>query len=189
MAGLRAPGPRTVAYFGALGAGFIVCEIALIQRLILLLGHPIYSLVVILFTLLLAGGLGSFYARRFEGDRIRAALGRLLPVVIVLIVLAALLLPAITRAALPLPLPARIAVAGLVTFPFGFFMGMPFPLGLRRQSELPDGSPASVLWGLNGVASVLGSLGGVALAVVGGFTSAFLAAAACYAVALAARPR
>src|SRR5690606_23794085 len=57
--GFTAPGPRTVAYFGALGLGFIICEIALMQRLILLLGHPIYTLVVILFTILLASSLGS----------------------------------------------------------------------------------------------------------------------------------
>jgi predicted membrane-bound spermidine synthase len=159
------------------------------QRLILLLGHPIYSLVVILFTLLLAGGLGSLFARRFEAARIRAALGLILPAVAGMIVAAAFVLPAIVHAAMPLGLYERIAIAGLLTFPFGFLMGMPFPLGLRRLSQDPAGAPASVLWGINGVASVVGSIGGVALAVVGGFTSMFLLAAGCYAVALATRPR
>lgn len=187
--GFRAPGPRTIAYFGALGAGFIVCEVALMQRLILLLGHPIYSLVVILFTLLLAGGLGSLFARRFEAERIRAALGFILPAVVGMIVAAAFVLPSIVRVAMPLGLHERIAIAGLLTFPFGFLMGMPFPLGLRRLSQDPAGAPASVLWGINGVASVVGSIGGVALAVLGGFTSVFLLAASCYAVALATRPR
>lgn len=187
--GFQAPGPRTVAYFGALGVGFIVCEVALMQRLILLLGHPIYSLVVILFTLLLAGGLGSLYARRFSPQQIRGALAWILPLVVVMIVVAAFLLPLVVHKAMPLSREARIAIAALITFPFGFFMGMPFPLGLRRHSQDPAGAPASVLWGINGVASVVGSVGGVALAVLGGFTSMFLLAAACYAVALLVRPK
>ena len=58
MLGFKAPGGRAVAYFGALGIGFIICEVSLLQRLILLLGHPIYTLVVLLFTLLVGGGRG-----------------------------------------------------------------------------------------------------------------------------------
>ena len=187
--GFRGPGVRTVAYFGALGIGFIVVEVALIQRLILLLGHPIYTLVVILFTLLLAGGLGSLMAKRFAPEDIHRALGRVLPVVIALVVLGAFALPTVVKAALPLSLPARIVVTGLLVFPYGFLMGMPFPLGLRRSAQDPKGAPVSALWGINGVASVVGSIGCVALAVAAGFTWVFLAGAACYAVALVARPR
>jgi len=187
-AGLRAPGPRTVAYFGALGIGFIVVEVALIQRLILLLGHPIYALVVILFTLLLAGGLGSLYARHITPDGIRRALGRIIPLVVLLVILAAFVLPVLVDKALPLPLPLRIAAAALMVFPYGFLMGMPFPLGLRKQSQDQTGSPPSVLWGINGVASVVGSIGGVALAVATGFTWVFVVGALCYAVAWATRP-
>ncbi|MDM8009158.1 MAG: hypothetical protein QUV05_23705 [Phycisphaerae bacterium] len=187
-AGLRAPGPRTVAYFGALGVGFIVVEVALIQRLILLLGHPIYTLVVILFTLLLAGGCGSFFARRFAPEAIRSALGKIIPLVVLLVILAAFVLPVLVDKALPLSLPLRIVITALMVVPYGFLMGMPFPLGLRKQSQDPVGSPASVLWGINGVASVIGSIGGVALAVAVGFTWVFLAGAACYIIAWATRP-
>ncbi|HPD31780.1 MAG TPA: hypothetical protein PLL20_17445 [Phycisphaerae bacterium] len=187
-AGLRAPGPRTVAYFGALGVGFIVVEVALIQRLILLLGHPIYTLVVILFTLLLAGGCGSFFARRFAPQGIRSALGKIIPLVVLLVILAAFVLPVLVDKALPLSLPLRIMITVLMVIPYGFLMGMPFPLGLRKQSQDPAGSPASVLWGINGVASVIGSIGGVALAVAVGFTWVFLAGAVCYTVAWATRP-
>jgi len=189
MFGFRAPGPRAIAYFSALGLGFIVCEVALMQRLILLLGHPIYTLVVILFTLLVAGGCGSFFARRFAPEQIRPALGRILPLVILLIVAGAFGLPPLVKAALPRSLGTRILVAGLLTFPFGFLMGMPFPLGLRRAAADNRGAPVSALWGINGVASVVGSIGGMMLAVAAGFTSVFLAGAACYAVAWLARPR
>jgi len=182
------PSTRTVTYFTALGLGFIVCEIALLQRLIMLLGHPIYTLVVILFTILLAGGLGSLFARRFAPERIHAALGWIIPCVVVLIVAAAFAFQSLIRSALPLSLPARIVITGMLVFPFGFLMGMPFPLGLRREASDPAGSPASVLWGINGVASVVGSMGAVALAVAAGFTWVFLAGATCYVIAWLTRP-
>jgi len=187
--GFRAPDPRTICYFGGLGVGFIVCEIALMQRLILLLGHPIYTIVVILFTILLAAGLGSVFARRFPPDGIGHALGRIIPAVIVLVVAAAFLVPIIVRVALPLELPLRIALVAAISFPFGFLMGMPFPLGLRWSAAHASGAPVSALWGINGVASVVGSVTAVALAVVAGFTAVFFFGAACYAVAWAARPK
>ena len=187
--GFRAPGGRTLLYFAGLGVGFIVCEVALIQRLILLLGHPIYTLVVILFTLLLAGSLGSFHARRYPAERIGSALGRIIPILVVLIVIAAFALPAIVQATLALPLAARIGLTAALVFPFGFLMGMPFPLGLRHSAQDERGAPVSALWGVNGAASVIGSIAGMVLAVAAGFTWVFLAGAACYAVSWLARPR
>lgn len=189
MVGFRAPGPQTIAYFGSLGIGFIVCEIALMQKLILLLGHPIYTLVVILFTLLLASSLGSLFAREFTLEQIRRMLGIIIPIIIALIVVAAFLLSPVVHVLLFLPLFLRILVAAIIVFPFGFCMGMPFPLGLRQNAQRTDGVPVSALWGINGVASVIGSIGAAVLAVAAGFTAVFLAAAACYAVAWATRPK
>ena len=185
----RAPDGRAIVYFSGLGVGFIITEVALMQRLILLLGHPLYSLVVILFTLLLAGGVGSLFARRFAPHDIRKALGWILPLVVILVVVGALALPIVVRGALPLGFAARVLVVGVLVFPYGFLMGMPFPLGLRQSAQNPRGAPVSSLWGINGVASVVGSIGGVILALVAGFTWVFFAGAACYAVAWVARPR
>ncbi len=189
VVGFQPPSGRTVTYFGALGIGFIVCEIALMQRLILLLGHPIYTLVVILFAILLASSLGSLYARRFAPEDIHARLGRILLLVVLLIALGAVLLPGIVRLALPLALPVRIALAGAIAVPFGFLMGMPFPLGLRRLATTPGATPVSALWGINGVASVVGSISAVVLAVIGGFTWVFVAAGICYVAAWYTRPQ
>lgn len=188
-AGFRAPGPKTILYFGALGLGFIVCEIALMQRLILLLGHPLYTLVVILFTILLASSLGSLYARRFAADQIHRKLGWIIAFVVVLVGTASMGLPVVVRAALPMELAPRMILAAAMVFPFGFFMGMPFPLGLRRLSQDPTAAPVSALWGINGVASVVGSISAIVLAVIAGFTWVFVAGAACYAVAWASRPK
>ena len=81
-------------------------------------------------------------------------------------------------ALLPLPLAARIAIAVAIVGPLGFAMGMPFPSGLRRVGgELPD---PPFFWGLNGVMSVVGSIGTVLVAVTLGFQVAMIMGAACY---------
>ena len=69
---------RWLIYFGALGAGFMLLEVALLQRFVLLLGHPVYSLTVTLFSLLLGTGLGSFLSRRIPADRVRPVAIRML---------------------------------------------------------------------------------------------------------------
>src|SRR4029434_2644892 len=64
--------PAWLACCGALGTGFMLLEVALLQHFVLLLGHPVYSLTVTLFSLLLGTGLGSLTGRRIEDARIRA---------------------------------------------------------------------------------------------------------------------
>jgi hypothetical protein len=162
----------SLAYFSCLGVGFIVVELALLQSMTLLLGHPIFTLSVLLFTLLAAGGLGSSFSARFRT-----------PVVCGVIAAAglfyALALPRLVPALLPLPLTARILIAIVIVAPLGFAMGMPFPSGLRRvgNGQLPD---PPFFWGLNGVMSVVGSIGTVLIAVTLGFQVAMIVGAACY---------
>src|SRR2546425_8386100 len=47
-------------FFGCIGLGFMLVEISQMQRLIIFLGHPTYSLSVVLFALLVSSGLGSY---------------------------------------------------------------------------------------------------------------------------------
>lgn len=171
----RVPYIASIAYFASLGLGFIAVELALLQNLTLLLGHPIFTLSVLLFTLLAAGGLGSAVSARFRIPGVCvtvAAVGALY----------AVLLPGLVKSLLPLPLWARIGVAVLLTAPLGFAMGMPFPSGLRKAGRGSLPAPP-FYWGLNGVFSVVGSVGTMLVAVTLGFRAAMLAGAACYLVA------
>ncbi|MEI6668855.1 MAG: hypothetical protein WCP29_11920 [Acidobacteriota bacterium] len=173
----EATGPyaRSLAYFAALGLGFIAVELALLQHLTLLLGHPIFTLSILLFTLLAAGGLGSMSSARFSMGKVCAGIATLA-------VIYAFALPQVVPALLWMPLGARIAIAIVVAAPLGFLMGMPFPRGLQASGTGPF-PPPPFYWGLNGIFSVGGSLGTMSVAVVFGFTWAMLAGAACYAVA------
>src|SRR5581483_9222436 len=78
------PWPRWLAYFGLLGAGFMLIEVSLLQRFVLLLGHPVYSLTVTLFSLLLGTGLGAAWSRRIADERLRTAAARGLATIAVL---------------------------------------------------------------------------------------------------------
>ena len=174
------PYAGSVAYFASLGVGFIAVELSLLQHLTLLLGHPIFTLSILLFTLLAFGGFGSM----------KSAGVRLGPVCLGVAALAAVYafaLPRVVPLLLPLPLGGRIAVAILVVAPLGFLMGMPFPRGLQMTGTGPFPMPP-FYWGLNGIFSVVGSMATMMAAVVFGFTWAMVGGAVFYlAAALASR--
>ena len=170
----------SIVYFAGLGLGFIAVELSLLQHLTLLLGHPIFTLSVLLCALLLFGGLGSARSATAQPSTVCltiAGLGALY----------ALVLPRLVPLLLPLTLGTRLTLAVLFLAPLGFAMGMPFPRGLVLASRA--GLPAPPFyWGLNGILSVAGSLGTMVVAVTCGFTVALLLGCACYAVAaIAAR--
>jgi hypothetical protein len=165
----------SLLYFAALGFGFIAVELALLQNLTLLVGHPIYSLSVLLFTLLAFGGLGSALS-------VRVPMWLACVAVAVIGAIEALALPRLVPALLWLPLSGRIVVAICLIAPLGLAMGMPFPSGLRRTG---DGSLAAppFYWGLNGIMSVIGSVTTVFVALTAGFQAAMLMGSACYLLA------
>ena len=178
-----------LAYFGGLGAGFMLLEVALLQRFVLLLGHPVYSLTVTLFSLLLGTGLGSLLSRRIGDGRVRKDTVRAILAIAVVGIGAALVLPRIVDLAIPWALPARIGVAVGILVPIGVLLGMPLPGGMRLlRAVRPDIVPWG--WGINGAFSVLGATLAVFIAMNWGFSVTLSIAAlvyGCSAVVLATR--
>ncbi len=176
--GLRLAGALT--YFAVIGVAFMLVEIGLLQRLSLILGHPAFSLVVVLASLVASAGLGALASDRLPLDR---PFGR----VVLSIALAGLLvavsvaLPAWAPRIAPLALSTRIAFSAALTSTLGFPMGMAFPAGMRTYArDLADETPW--LWGINGVAGVIASSGAVMLALEHGITALFVTAALGYAM-------
>lgn len=161
-----------------LGAGYIACELVLVQELVLLLGHPTYALSVALLGLLVSGAAGSALSQRLPVE----ALGRALLLAAALAVGYAYLLPLACEAVAGMTRPVRIALAALLAAPLGFCLGVPLPLLLRRLGAQQRDLVAWA-WATNGSASVLGSAGTLLLAVAAGFQAALLTAAAIYATA------
>jgi hypothetical protein len=175
------PYAASVIYFAGLGFGFITVELALLQHLTLLLGHPIFTLSVLLFTLLAAGGVGSTMSGRVAARSACLAVAGLG-------LLYSTALPSVVPELLALSIGARVAIAVAILAPIGVAMGIPFPRGLRRagQGSLPA---PPFYWGLNGTTSVLGSVATVVIALTFGFRAAMITGSACYLLAaMAAGP-
>jgi hypothetical protein len=177
------PAGRTslLLYFACLGLAFVLIEVALVQKSVLFLGHPAYALTVVLFSILLSSAGGSGLSGRVA--RLVPALRRLLPAIAAVVVLYVLLLPFLFYGLVHLEAASRMGIVVLVLAPLGVLMGMPMPTGIRL---LADRAPALVpwAWGVNGAASVLGSVGAVALAMMVGFNATLLTGAVLYILAL-----
>jgi hypothetical protein len=178
------PGARAWVYFGCLGAGFMIAEIALVQRMHVVLGHPTYSLIVVLASLLVSTGIGSALSVRW----IR------LPRDISLFAAIAGILLALLPFLIIDPLASRTGDASLAlralwtagcAAAVGILLGMFFPSGLRfTNREL--GAPAALA--VNGITSVLGGGAAVITSVALGIPSSFALAGIFYLIAALAGP-
>lgn len=169
-------------YFLCLGAGYILIQVSLIQKFVLLLGHPTYALTVIVFSMLVASGLGSYFSRKV----VRGSDGRLIRVLLAIAVLIAALAfgsTGLVKLAASWPLFAKMALTALAIAPAAFLMGMPFPSGLRRLERRHSPS-VRWAWSLNAAASVLGSGGAIVLAIYLGLRTTLLCGGALYVAAL-----
>lgn len=185
--GLRGEGAvGALTYFFCLGAGFMLVEIGLIQRFVLLLGHQSYAITVVLFSMLAGAGAGSLFSARIgieTAGPLRVRIGALIAVVLAY----GLLLPALFAAAGGASFAARVLLSVALLALLGFLMGMPFPSAMRsldaRQRPL-------VPWGIgvNAFASVFGATVAIPIAMLAGLRMVLLIGAALYALAMLTAP-
>jgi spermidine synthase/predicted MFS family arabinose efflux permease len=174
----------SLVYFLCIGAGYILIQVALIQKFILFLGHPTYALTVIIFSMLVSSGLGSFVSRRLVQQSMQRLTGVFLFIAAGVALLSLVITP-VTEGGVALPFEVKAAIAVVLIAPVGFAMGMPFPCGLNRLEKI---MPQSVrwAWSINAAASVLGSAGAVVLAIYCGLSNTLLIGGLLYVAALAA---
>ena len=165
------------AYNLAVGLGFILLELMLIQRLTVALGDPVVSFKVVLGALLVWSAAGGLLSERVAPPRTWLAVTAVAAAVLAYAVAGAALLPAL----LGLPRVARVAAIVAALAPLGAALGMAFPLGLRLLA--PNPAARALAWAANGCASVIGAVASTLLAVAQGITALGLIAAASYAVA------
>ncbi len=165
----------------AVGVGFILVEVSLIQKFVVFLGQPVYSLTVVIFLLLVASSVGSRVSSRFRDENLPRTIRMVTAAVAVVIVGEAFLIGALIRAYQPAAIEQKMALVALVICPLGFLMGMPFPSGLRLTAL----SAASIewVWALNAAATVLGSVLAIFLAVTLGIMKSMFIAGLAYGAA------
>ncbi|HUI82908.1 MAG TPA: hypothetical protein VL240_01725 [Candidatus Binatia bacterium] len=194
-----------VLYFVAVGLGYIMVEIALIQRFVLFLGYPTYALTVVVFLMLLSSGAGSLTSRRWLREPARVLLA--LAFIVGALTFYVLALPHLLEASIGLPFAAKLLLSAILIVPPGFAMGMPFPSGLRalspqapRQVQMRDllGAPQAGqdddrgtvewAWAMNAASSVLGSVLAIVVAIQFGLTATLACGAVAYLLAIALLP-
>jgi hypothetical protein len=171
-------------YFAAIGVGYILIQVALIQRFVLFLGHPTYALWVIIFSMLVASGIGSYWSRRWITNL--ASWQYTLIGIFALVVIMAFVTAPVTRSLVGLALGVKILITVVGIAPLAFFMGMPFPAGLSLIEKLNQES-VRWAWALNASSSVLGSASAIFIAIYAGLKVTMIAGGLCYLLALAAR--
>lgn len=186
----RAPWPGKVSalmYFSCLGAGFIIFELVFIQIFMKLIGYPLYTYSTVVFAILLAAGMGSYCSGRFG---VRPHAKWKLPFIGVLVTGILLLVSHqyIFEIFLKSTEVVRIAVAIAMIFPLGFFLGMPFPLGILTIEKQPTGAIAWA-WGMNGLFTVIGGILSVLLSIFLGFRITLITALAIYCLAFLLFPK
>jgi hypothetical protein len=172
-------------YFILLGIGFMFVEIPLLQKGSLYLGHPTFSLSIVLFSMLTFAGCGSYWSGRIGEARLHARLRIYLILIVVFIGILAAGSEWLMRETIALPLGLRMALFVVLIGFAAFFMGTAFPSGIRLVSRRQKNSIPWV-WALNGGASVLGSVIAMALAMTFGYTLTLLLGGVCYFLALLA---
>ena len=178
---------RIFIYFGALGVGFLLIEIAFIQKLTLFLHHPVYAVAVSLAAFLFFAGIGSHWSHRVSSKFGKRPVILSAGMVIALSLLYLFSLDGLFAHLIGLPEAMRILVCVLLIAPLAFFLGMPFPLGLTYLSEhAPQWVPWA--WGVNGCASVISAIVATLIAIHFGFNTVILVAAGLYLVVISSYP-
>ncbi|WP_249779779.1 hypothetical protein [Bradyrhizobium sediminis] len=167
-----------VAYFCAIGMGFMLIEISQMQRLMVFLGHPVYGLGVVLFTILLFSGIGSATVGA-QAPRSGALIVRVVAL-LATVVLAGLLTPLLTTWARSATTDMRILSSVLLLAPPAFCMGMMFPLGLSIWRHHAGLLP--FFWSANGITSMFASVLGMALSIEFGIATTYTLGACFYVV-------
>ncbi len=170
----------TVGYFTAIGVAYLAAEIAAIQQIGLLLGHPIYGVAVVLASFLVCSGIGSIWSDRLNPSSVQLAAG-LLAAMLVLLGAALLSLVHLLQAA---SLTIRAAGAAVLLAPLAYLMGLPFPLGLRLFARA-DSKRIAWAWAANGFASVVAAPLAALIALEAGSRALFFLAAIAYCLAMA----
>ena len=176
-------------YFIAIGLGYILVEIAFIQRFVLFLGNPTYALTVVIFLMLLSSGAGSLLSRRWCNQPTRVAWA--IAAIVIGLLVCVVALPRLLGSLVGLPFFVKLLISASLLVPLGLAMGMPFPSGLRALSHSAndENDPAKRgavewAWAMNAASSVFGSVLAMVIAIQFGLNVTLACGAVAYLLAM-----
>lgn len=156
--------------FASIGFGYILIEIAMLQRLIIFLGHPIYSITVVLFSMLLASGIGAMFSNKYLKKPTVKHIAAFMTLLLALLLVVIFFQPGVLASYIAYSNPVRVGISLLFLMPIGFLMGLPFPLGMEYcVARYKEYTPW--FWATNGATGVVSSVLSVCISIVWGFTA------------------
>jgi len=165
-------------YFAGIGLGYIMIQIAMVQKFTLILGQPVYTMLTVISTMLVSSGIGSMFSEKF----FKNSPNRLV-IIFSIISGLALLIGLFNQEVYNIfgsaDMIIRIFISMVLVAPLGFFMGMPFPIGFGLIGE-NEKRFSSFAWAVNGFFSVIGTVIAIILAMMLGYKVVFIAAALLY---------
>lgn len=168
-------------FFASIGFGYMLIEISIMQKLIVFLGHPVYGLSVILFTLLLSSSLGSLLTQKSDEAKFKKIAFSYFIALLFSIAIFGLISSPVMNFFRGEVVFIRIITAISIIFIPGFFMGTAFPLGMQASSKKSELTPC--FWGMNGAASVCASVLAVVISINSSITVSFWAGFSFYIIA------
>lgn len=172
-----------IFYFSALGIGFILLEIVMMQKFVLFLGHPTYSISIILFSILISAGIGSYLS-----GIIINKIGIMKHIffihfsIIICIIFYIFILDFIIIKTIHSDIILKGFITFLLVFLLGLILGMPFPTGLYLLSK-EFSQTIAWAWAINAYMTVLGSMLSIIIAISFGFLTVLFCALICYLIA------
>jgi hypothetical protein len=170
---------RGIAYFIAIGLGFMFIEMGMMQQLSIFLGHPIYSMVVVLAGLILSTGVGSLASDRWKVKSSWQGRAPAIGVSIIVVLYFLAVIPVIHSFTAGV-LWQRIVVCLALIAPCGLLLGFCFPVGMRWMTALSQQRNLPWMWALNGAAGTLGTFGAMILSMDTSIKTCVLTGALCY---------
>ncbi len=167
-------------YFTALGFGYMFLEIVFIKYFVLYLGHPIYSVATVISVMLISSGLGSYYSSKYKTEQ--KYLLKITGIITIFILIYSFLIGSFLSSTVGLTFVLKIFLTIVIIAIPSFFMGMPFPLGLKIVDQIKK-SNVPWAWGINGCVSVISTSLAAILVVEMGFKFVMLFAALAYSIA------
>lgn len=166
--------PIILFYFGLLGMGYMFIEIPLIHRFIQYLGHPTYAISIVLLTILLSSGFGGYFNQYLP-------LKYSLPILCLIIISSIYFIPIMINRTLHFGDIQRYLMTFVLILPIGFFMGIPFPAGILKISQLESSNLIIPwAWGINGAASVISAVLSSLISITSGYSAVMITGIFCY---------
>lgn len=172
-----------LGFFALIGLGYMIFQLVIIQRAVLFIAHPTYSMALVLLSFLFFGGLGGLATHNIDIIRFKVFVAGIVIWLALILLVYSFFLNVIFFDLLYLNLVVRIVLSLILLAPPCFLAGALFPLGLKAADFISK-DLIPWMWSVNGAAIVLGGALGALGSFFFGFRLALAGAAVFYLMAL-----